>query len=110
VHVFPSQILRNQPQTSLASSTFQGDSTVKVAVRGGSVKTRGGSTFTQLTVTDLSPARYIPPRAPTVFSFLPAAETSPQALLSPSIDSHLLEFKIQPCIQVSVIPCEIEPK
>jgi hypothetical protein len=34
--------LRTQPQTSLASSAFQGSSAVKVAVHGGSAKFRGG--------------------------------------------------------------------
>jgi hypothetical protein len=45
--------LRTHPQTSLASAAFQGSSTVKVAVRGGSAKFRGGSVSQQLTVTDL---------------------------------------------------------
>jgi hypothetical protein len=51
---FLHKYLRTQPQTSLASSTFQGSFVVKVVVR-------GGSASQQLTVTDLRLTKYIPP-------------------------------------------------
>jgi hypothetical protein len=75
-------------------------SLLKSQVPGGSGIQPGGSGVSKVTVADPDLRVFIPPHLPTVILFSRAPNSSFCSPSLPSIDSHLLESKSNPSIQV----------
>jgi hypothetical protein len=75
-------------------------SLLKLFVPGGSGIYPGGSGFSKVAVTISDLRVFIPPCLPTVICFLPAPNSNICSPSLPSFDSHLLESKSNPSIQM----------